>query len=153
MNFSTTFFINSGGLFDFDLTFVLEVTLFILLAIVVTFSFISPLSAQINERAEFIDYNLRKSTILLTLGYEKLSNCVLILTEENNEINRQLKLVQTLAKKQLEEEILIAQKENLNLLRKLKGNFAIKSAVLFEKMNPQMDELAEIFFSKKFQMK
>ena len=81
MNFSVSFFLNAGGLFDFDLTFAAEAVLFIILALVVTFGFISPISKQLDERADFINYTLRKSTILLTLGYEKLINSVGLLTE------------------------------------------------------------------------
>jgi hypothetical protein len=36
MTFSVTFFLNAGGLFDFDLTLVAETILFIILALVVT---------------------------------------------------------------------------------------------------------------------
>ena len=74
MNFSVTFYLNAGGLFDFDLTIAAEAILFIILALVVTFVFISPISKQLDERAAFINYNLRKSNILVMLGYEKLSN-------------------------------------------------------------------------------
>jgi uncharacterized membrane protein len=66
MNFPITFAINASGLFDFDLTFPTEALLFLILATVVTFIFLSPISKQIDERAEFINYTLRKSTILLT---------------------------------------------------------------------------------------
>ena len=90
MIFTNTLFINK--LFDFDLTFVIELTFFIILALIVTFKFINPISKEIDDRAEFINYNLRKSTILLTFGYEKLSDCIGLLTDEINELNRQTKL-------------------------------------------------------------
>ena len=61
MIFTPTFFINK--LFDFDLTFVLELVLFITLAIIVTFNFINPVSNAIDDHAEFLNYNCRKSTI------------------------------------------------------------------------------------------
>ena len=92
MNSSITFYLNAGGLFDFDLTFVAEAILFIILALVVTFVFISPISSQLDERAEFINYNLRKSTILLSFGYDKLASSVGLLTHEVAELNRQTKL-------------------------------------------------------------
>ena len=95
MNFSVTFYLNAGGLFDFDLTIAAEAILFIILALVVTFVFISPISKQLDERAEFINYTLRKSTILLNFGYETLSNCVGLLTDEVNELNRQIKLTKS----------------------------------------------------------
>ena len=105
MNLSTTFFINASGLFDFDLTFPTEALLFLILAIVVTFVFLNPISKQLDERAEFIDYNLRKSTILLTFGYEKLSTCVGLLTDEMNELNRQIRLVRNYTNSKFEEEV------------------------------------------------
>jgi hypothetical protein len=65
------FILNESGLFDFDLI-VAEAILFIILALFVTFAFITPITKQLDERAEFINYTLRKSNILLTFGYEKL---------------------------------------------------------------------------------
>ena len=55
-----------------------------------TFKFINPISKEIDDRAEFINYTLRKSTILLTFGYEKLADCVLLLSEEINELKVQI---------------------------------------------------------------
>jgi len=55
MNLSTTFFLNASGLFDFDLTFPTEALLFLILAIVITFVFLNPISKQLDDRAEFID--------------------------------------------------------------------------------------------------
>merc|ERR1712023_274181 len=109
MIFTTTFFINK--LFDFDLTFVIELALFITLAVIVTFKFINPISKEIDDRAEFINYNLRKSTILLTFGYEKLSDCVGLLTEEINELNRQTKLTRNYSNLKFENEVGSIQKE------------------------------------------
>jgi hypothetical protein len=151
MNFSTTFFINANGLFDFDLTFPTEALLFLILAIVVTFVFLKPISKQIDERAEFINYTLRKSTILLTFGYEKLSTCVGLLTEEIDEMNRQIKLVKNYTNLKFEDEILFIQKENLKILSELKGDLAIKSAYLFSNLTDDLTSLADKFFVKKFQ--
>jgi len=151
MNLCTTFFLNVNGLFDFDLTFPTEALLFLILAIVVTFVFISPISKQIDERSEFIDYNLRKSTILLTFGYEKLSKCVGLLTEEIDEMNRQLKLVKNYTNNEFENEILVIQKENLKILSELKGDLAIKSAYLFSSLTKDINSLTANFFEKKFQ--
>jgi hypothetical protein len=73
MIFSGTFILNESGLFDFDLTFVAEAILFIILALFVTFAFITPITKQLDERAEFINYTC-KSNILLTFGYENYQN-------------------------------------------------------------------------------
>ena len=118
MIFTTTFFINKSNLFDFDLTFVGQLILFTTLALVVTFKFINPISKEIDDRAEFINYTLRKSTILLTFGYEKLADCVLLLSEEINELNRQTKLTREYCNSNFEDEVTLVQKENAKLLSK-----------------------------------
>ena len=151
MNFSTTFFINAGSLFDFDLTFVAELTLFVLLALVVTFRFVGPVSKEIDARAEFINYTLRKSTILLTFGYERLSECVDLLTTEINEMNRQVKLTRNFTNTNFEKEVLTAQQKNAQLLSKLKGDLAIKSSFLLANINNELSNVTDQFFVKKFQ--
>jgi len=151
MNFPSTFAINASGLFDFDFTFPTEALLFLILATVVTFVFLSPISKQIDERAEFINYTLRKSTILLTFGYEKLSTCVGLLTEEIDELNRQIKLVKNYTNEKFEDELLVIQKENFKILSELKGDLAIKSAYLFANLKSDLISLADKFFIQKFQ--
>jgi hypothetical protein len=148
---SGTFFLTASGLFDFDLTFVAETILFIILALVVTFVFLNPISKQLDERAEFINFNLRKSTILLTFGYEKLSECVGLLTSEVTEMNRQIKLTKSYTNSNFEEEVLIVQKKNSLLLSKLKGDLSIKSAYLFSNVTGELISLTTTFFTKKFQ--
>jgi hypothetical protein len=151
MNFSVTFYLNAGGLFDFDLTIAAEAILFIILALVVTFVFISPISRQLDERAEFINYTLRKSTILLNFGYETLSNSVGLVTDEVSELNRQIKLTKSSTDSQFETEVTIVQKENSSLLSKLKGELSIKSAYLFSNITSELVSLTDKFFIKKFQ--
>ena len=151
MTFSGTFFLTASGLFDFDLTFVAETILFILLALVVTFVFLNPISKQLDDRADFINFNLRKSTILLTFGYEKLSECVGLLTSEVTEMNRQIKLTKSYTNSNFEEEVLFVQKQNSLLLSKLKGDLSIRSAYLFSNVTSELIALTNNFFTKKFQ--
>jgi hypothetical protein len=150
MNLSTTFFLNASGLFDFDLTFPTEALLFLILAIVITFVFLNPISKQLDDRAEFIDFNLRKSTILLNFAYEKLSTCVGLLTDEINEMNRQIRLVKSYTNSKFEDEIAFVQKENLTILSNLKGDLSIKSAFLFSNLTSDLSSLTDKFFIKKF---
>jgi len=151
MNFPSTFLLNAGGLFDFDLTFLAEASLFLFLALIVTFVFISPIAKQLDERAEFINYTLRKATILLTRGYEKLIDCVGLLTEEVGEMNRQIKLTKNYTNSNFEDEVTSVQKENLKLLSKLKGDLSIKSAYIFSNITNDLVSLTDKFFVKKFQ--
>jgi hypothetical protein len=150
MTFSVTFFL-SGGLFDFDLTFLGEAILFLLFSLVVTFAFLVPVSKQIDDRAQFIDFNLRKSTFLVTFGYKKLSNCVEFLTEEVKELSRQKKLTRKYIETKFEEEIQFVQKENGKVLSRLKGELAIKSAYLLSTLTIELAKLTDNFFAKKFQ--
>ena len=150
MNFPISLFLTAGGLFDFDLTFVAEAILFLLLAFVVTFVFLGPVTKQLDERAELINYTLRKSTILLTFGYEKLSNCLELLTLEIAELNRQLKLTKATTTESFEQEISFFQKENARLLTLLKGTLSIQSAFLLSAVHEELDFLTKNFFKKKF---
>jgi hypothetical protein len=150
MIFLETFFLNESGLFDFDLTFVAETLLFILLSLVVTFAFISPITKQLDERAEFINYNLRKSNILLTFGYEKLITCVNLLTEEINEMNRQLKMTKSYTNSNFEDEIIVVQQQNTKLLSKLKGDLSIKSVLIFSNLTSDLLDTIDYFFEKRF---
>jgi len=151
MNLPITFLLNAGGLFDFDLTFLAEASLFLFLALIVTFVFVSPIAKQLDERAEFINYTLRKATILLTFGYEKLVGCVGLLTEEIGEMNRQIKLTKNYTNSNFENEVASVQKENLKLLSKLKGDLSIKSAYIFSNITNDLVSLTDKFFAKKFQ--
>lgn len=151
MNLPNSFLLNAGGLFDFDLTFLAEASLFVLFSLVVTFGFLNPISRQLTERAELINYYLRKSSILVTYGYNRLSTCVELLTEEFNELNRQLKLTRTYTNTVFEEEFLAVQNENVKLVGKLKGDLAIKSAILLSTVNKELISLTDSFFTKKFQ--
>jgi hypothetical protein len=151
MNLPITFLLNAGGLFDFDLTFLAEASLFLFLALIVTFVFVSPIAKQLDERAEFINYTLRKATILLTFGYEKLVGCVGLLTEEIGEMNRQIKLTKNYTNSNFENEVASVQKENLKLLSKLKGDLSIKSAYIFSNITNDLVSLTDKFFVKKFQ--
>lgn len=151
MTFSANSFLTAGGLFDFDLTFVAETILFIILALAVTNVFINPITAQLDSRAEFINFTLRKSTILLTFGYEKLSECIGLLTQEVTELNRQIKLTREYTNTNFEEEVLSVQKQNSKLLSKLKGDLSIKSAYLFSNVTSELISLTDSFFAKKFQ--
>lgn len=150
MNFSVTFFLN-GGLFDFDLTFVGEGILFILFSFVVTFVFLAPIAKQLDDRAEFIDTNLRKSNILLTFGYKKLAKSVELLTEELGELNRQIKILKQYTNTNFETEIINVQQENSKLLSGLKGELSVKSAFIFSNITNELNTIADNFFVKKFQ--
>ena len=149
MNFPNTLILN-GGLFDFDLTFVVQAILFTILALVTTNVFLSPISKQLDERSEFINYTLRKATILLTFGYEKLTDCVGLLTEEIGEMNRQIKLSKDYTNASFESEVSSVQQANSQLLSKLKGDLSIKSAFVFSNITADLISLTDKFFVKKF---
>jgi F0F1-type ATP synthase membrane subunit b/b' len=150
MNMQLSFLLNAGGLFDFDLTFVAEGVLFIILSLVVTFGFLSPISKQLSERAESINYTLRKSSILVTFGYEKLSNAIELVTSEVTELNRQVKLTKSYTNTKFEDEVTFVQKETSRLLSKLKGDLSIKSACLLSTIREDLVNLTDTFFTLKF---
>jgi len=144
------FLIAESGLFDFDLTFPIEGLLFVALSLVISSSFLTPISKQMDERDNDINFNLRKSIILLNFAYEKLDLSVELLTNEVEELTRQLRLVRNYTSSQFEEEILYIQKNNTILLGELKGDLAIKSAYLFYNIQTSLISLTDTFFNKKF---
>jgi hypothetical protein len=150
MNLQITFFLTASGLFDFDLTFVAEVLLFLLLAFIVTFVFLSPVSKQLDQRAESINFSLRKASLYLTFEYNTLSTCLDLLTSETSELNRQLKLTKATTTESFEQEISFFQKENARLLTLLKGTLSIQSAFLLSAVHEELDFLTKNFFKKKF---
>jgi F0F1-type ATP synthase membrane subunit b/b' len=149
MTFSVTFFLN-GGLFDFDLTFLAEASLFLFLSLIVTFVFLGPISKELDSRAEFIDLTLIKSKVILGSAYKRLSNCVGLLTDEINELNRQVKLTKNYTNSNFEDEINFVQKENSKLLSELKGELSIKSAYAFSNINNELVQITDKFFIKRF---
>lgn len=151
MSFLVTFFLNAGGLFDFDLTLPAETTLFILLALVVTNVFINPLSKELKERAKFINTNIRKSNLLVASGYQKLTKCVGLLTKEITEMNRQIKMTKAYCNSNFEDEVLFVQEENSKILSELKGDLSVQSALLFSNLTNDLFALTDKFFVKKFQ--
>lgn len=150
MNSSTTLSLAVNGLFDFDLTFPTEALLFLILSVVVTFVFLSPISKQLDQRSSFINYTVKKSIILLTIGYEKLYTCVGLLTEEIDEMTRQIKLVRNYTNEKFESEVSSVQQENLKIISQLKGDLSIKSAFLFSSLVNDIQVLTDKFFDKKF---
>jgi hypothetical protein len=150
MTFSVTFFLN-GGLFDFDITFLAEAALFLILSLVVTFVFLNPITKQVDERIEFIDYTISKSLILLNFSYKQVTTCAEIFINEISELNRQVKLTKTYTTDNFQSEISILQKENGKLLSKLKGELAIKSAFTFGNVAKGLTTITTSFFQKKFQ--
>ena len=149
MTFSVTFFLN-GGLFDFDLTFLAEATLFLILSLVVTFVFLNPITKQVEERVEFIDYTLSKSLILLNFSYRQVTSCAEIFINEIAELNRQVKLTKNYTTDNFQNEIYVLQQENSKLLSKLKGELAIKSAFTFANVAKGLTPITNTFFDKKF---
>ena len=150
MSFSVTFFLN-GGLFDFDITFLGEGILFLLFSFVVTFVFLAPISDQLDERAEHINFNLRKSNFLVGVAVKKVSNAVKVLKSEIVELNRQMKLTKDFTNQNFEEEINFVQTENGLLLSRLKGELSIKSGLLLSDISDELITLTDAFFVKKFQ--
>ncbi len=127
----TEIFLSVSGLFDFDLTFATEALIFLVLSFVVTSFFLVPISKQIEERNAFLNFLLKKSIILINLGYEKFSKSLSLLSNEMDEMKRQISLVKDYTNKKFDSEILLIQKGNDKFLTSLKGELTIKSAFLF----------------------
>jgi hypothetical protein len=143
-------FLLSGGLFDFDLTLFAEAILFLFLSLIVTFLFINPISQQLEDRYQFVDYTLFKSSIILNFSSKNLSTCIELLTTELDELSRQFKITKEYTNSIFESEINIIQKENIKLLSKLKNELSLKSAYKFTLIVNELSTITNKFFAKKF---
>jgi preprotein translocase subunit YajC len=152
MTFPITFLINASGLFDFDLTLPTEALLFLILAAVVTFLFLSPISKQMDERSEFINTTLSNSRIFLIVAYDGLTTSVELLTDEVNEMNRQIKLIKEYTNTNFEEEICFIQDEHSVILDQLQADLAVQSAYLVSNMAEDLTSLVDTFFVEEFQI-
>lgn len=144
------YYLAASGLFDFDLTFFTEALLFLILSFFVTFTFLSPISNQLNTREDYLKFNTNKSFLLLNLANDELTNLAQILTSEIFEMDRQKILLKDQIDSKFEKNILNLQKNNIFLLSSTKGKLGIKSAFLLSKLNKEFNYLINNFFSKKF---
>jgi hypothetical protein len=146
----SSFLLSASGLFDFDLTFPGEGLLFLFLSLIVTNVFLSPISKQMEERSQFLDYHFRKSMILLDFAHETLSQCLGLLTEEIQELNRQVKEVRKKSAQEVESHIQTLQNENVKLLRQLKGSLTLQSAYVLFTMKKELATVTDQFLERKF---
>lgn len=145
-----TYYLAASGLFDFDLTFFTEALLFLILSFFVTFTFLSPISNQLNLREDFIKFNNNKSILLLNLANDELINLANVLTDEVFEMNRQKIFLKEQIDSKFEKDILNLRKNNLLLLTSTKGKLGIKSAILLSELNKEFNFLINDFFDNKF---
>lgn len=150
-NFTHPFLLNAGGLFDFDLTFGAEGILFLLLAFVVTFVFLKPISAELASRAKFINSTISTASFFLGSGYLTSLNSVFLLTQEMSELLRQVKLTKEFTQATFETEIEMVQDFQNSFLKKLKGTMLMQSAYFMSKTNKQLKTLTANYFTKKYQ--
>ena len=137
--------VNSSGLFDFDLTFPIEAFFFFLFSLVVTFFFLSPISDLLKKRIKLLEYTFRKSTILISLGYDNLEISLTLLLTEIEELNRQKKILIKQLNKSFEQEIFLLQKENKKILSELKKKVLKRSAIIFSSFSPELEKLVNLY--------
>ncbi len=150
MILDNAFLISTNGLFDFDLTFLSEALLFLILSISVTNFFLLPISKQIEERNAYINCNVRKMDIIISLTSEKFQNSIQVILEEIDELVRQTNLVKNYTKNKFEKEIQKIETENKDLINKAKGSLIFKSAESFKLLNTELNQLTDSFFQEKF---
>ncbi len=148
--FNNSFFLSNSGLFDFDMTFLSQALLFLILSLSVRNFFLLPISKGIEERNAYIRYNLQKIDIIIALTSEKVEDYVNLILEEKKELNRQNNLTKNYLKTKFEKEVEEIQKENQKLINKVKVNFLMQSLREFNSLNKNMTEIAKCFFQKKF---
>jgi F0F1-type ATP synthase membrane subunit b/b' len=150
MIFSSSFVVTGGSLFDFDFTFVTEAILFILLAVVVTFTFLGPISKQLEERAEYVNIASRKATFFVGANYQESLTSLSLVLSEIEELNRQLKLTKEYTQIEFEKEISLVKTFTKKFLQKVQSNLSLQSASFLITFNPKAQVLGASYFRKRF---
>jgi len=146
----SSFLLTGGSLFDFDFTFVAEAILFLLLAFVVTFVFLGPVSKQLEERAEFINVAIRKATFFVGSNYQESILALSVVIKEIEELTRQLQLTKDYTQNEFEKEILLVKNFNTEFLQKVQGNLSIQSASFLFKFKKDAKLLTKAYIRKRF---
>jgi hypothetical protein len=147
MNSCILFAVN--GLFDFDFTFLIQGFFFLILSVVISRFFLKPLSQEIDKRGQLIDYSSKKSMILITLGVEKVTSSIQLITNEVTELNRQQNHLKSYVNQAFEGPLFTTQSLLVHISEKIKGNFKIQSAFLLIDAMPELKVLTTNFVEKK----
>ena len=133
----------AGGLFDFNATMPLMALQFILLTIVLTFTFYKPINGIIEERETLISSNLATASDKLVKADELYKEYELQLKTAKTEAQSIVAESEKEAKEIVASEIDQARKDAANLIAKTNRELDTQKSMALEKLEAQIEELSQ----------
>lgn len=141
-----SFLINTSGLFDFDFTFLFQAFLFFILALAITFFFLIPISKTLEERSQYINFNLFKSLIIIEFTSEQLIKSINLFLKESRELEREFSIFNTELTEIFQEEFFLMKLETNKLIKMIRGRQLSQIAKNFHLLIPEIEILSVSFF-------
>jgi F-type H+-transporting ATPase subunit b len=133
----------AGGLFDFNATMPLMALQFILLTIVLTFTFYKPINGIIEERETLISSNLAQASDKLVKADELYKEYELQLKTAKTEAQSIVAESEKEAKEIVASEINQARKDAANLIARTNRELDTQKSMALEKLETQIEELSQ----------
>jgi hypothetical protein len=144
----STILIISNGLFDFDLTLLIQGILFLTLSFAISFFFLNPLSIQLEKRNFFINYINYKAQFFFNFAYNKLLESLSILIEENLLITKYFISLNKDINIRLSQEINHIKLQNNQKLKEIRSKYISETGLLLYFLIPKIDQISEIVFKE-----
>jgi len=132
----------AGGLFDFNATMPLMALQFILLTIVLTFTFYKPINGLLEERETLISSNLATASDKLVKADELYKEYDLQLKTAKTEAQSIVAESEKEAKQIVASEIDQARKDAANLIARTNRELDTQKSLALEKLETQIEELS-----------
>jgi len=133
----------AGGLFDFNATMPLMALQFILLTIVLTFTFYKPINGILEERETLISSNLATASDKLVKADELYKEYELQLKNAKTEAQSIVSESEKEAKEIVASEINQARKDAANLIARTNRELDTQKSLALEKLETQIEELSQ----------
>ena len=133
----------AGGLFDFNATMPLMALQFILLTIVLTFTFYKPITTVLEERESLISTNLAEASEKLIKADELYKEYEVQLKTAKTEAQLIVAESEKEAKQIVADEINQARKDAANLIARTNRELDTQKSMALEKLETQIEELSQ----------
>jgi len=138
----------AGGLFDFNATLPLMAIQFILLTVVLTFTFYKPVAKVLEERETSISNNLADASNKLLKADELYSQYDIQLQEARGQAQTIISQSEIEAKEIVASEINQAREDASKLIQQTNKELEAQKSLALQKLETQVDDLSQLIKEK-----
>ena len=138
----------AGGLFDFDATLPLMGIQFVLLMVVLTFIFYTPVSKFLDERERYILQNLAQASDKFIKASELYKQYEEQLQEARSDADKKITWAQKDAKDRVTREVSEARRDTAKLLERRRTELETQRSLALQQLETQIDELSDLIQDK-----